>query len=216
MASHARSRLARARRARRKNRDLRPEIAPTPQTVARLLPDPLWTLLQRGRLTQEQVDAAHDIRTAFEIITGPVRLRTMRAVSTVDGAVYDLTRGSRGRTGNSDSDRAILLQQRFNAWVAVMKRLAVPVGPIIDIVVEGQACRSVDRTRGRRNGWSTEILECGLDLYIAAKRPPRRGRSDVAGDKKIPGDRERDRGDSDCDFPLGTANARLRSHSNKT
>ncbi len=45
MASYARSRLARVRRARRKSRDLRAEIAPTPQTVARLRPDPLWTLL---------------------------------------------------------------------------------------------------------------------------------------------------------------------------
>ena len=210
MAPYARSRLARVRRARRKSRDLRAEIAPTPQTVARLRPDPLWTLLQRGRLTQEQVDAAHDIRMAFEIITAPVRIRTMRAVSTVDGAMYDLTRGGRGRSGNSESDRAILLQQRFNAWVAAMKNGAVPVGPIIDIVVEGQACRSVDRARGRRNGWSTEILECGLDLYIAAKRPPRRRQ------EKVPGDRDRDHGDRDCDFPLGTAQARLRSHSNKT
>jgi len=45
---------------------LRPEGAPTPQTAAKLRPDPLWTLLQRGRLTQEQVDAAHDIRDGFK------------------------------------------------------------------------------------------------------------------------------------------------------
>ncbi len=130
MTSHARSRLARTRRARRKARPLRPEGAPTPQTVARLRPDPLWTLLQRGRLTQEQIDAAHDIRAAFEIITAPVRIRTMRAVSTVDGAAFDLSRGGRGRSGNSESDRAILLQQRFNTWVAVMKSSEVPVGPV--------------------------------------------------------------------------------------
>jgi len=45
---------------------LRPDGAPTQQTAAKLRPDPLWTLLQRGRLTQEQIDAAHDIRDGFK------------------------------------------------------------------------------------------------------------------------------------------------------
>lgn len=66
MTSHARSRLSRVRRGRRQSRRLRPEGAPTPQTAAKLRPDPLWTLLQRGRLNQEQVDAAHDIRDALK------------------------------------------------------------------------------------------------------------------------------------------------------
>jgi len=66
MTSHARSRLSRVRRNRRRGRQMRPDGAPTPQTAAKLRPDPLWTLLQRGRLSQEQVDAAHDIRDGFK------------------------------------------------------------------------------------------------------------------------------------------------------
>lgn len=62
--SHARARLSRARRQRLRRRRLRAETVPTPQTLARLRPDPLWVLLQRGRLSQEQLDAAHDIRDA--------------------------------------------------------------------------------------------------------------------------------------------------------
>jgi hypothetical protein len=172
--SHARARLSRARRQRLRRRRLRAETVPTPQTLARLRPDPLWLLLQRGRLSQEQVDAAHDIRDAFELIAAPVRLRTMRAVSTVDGTSFDMTRGGNGRGGNGESDRAILLQQRFGQWVEAMKAARLPVGPLIDIAVEGKGCRTIDRERGRRNGWAVDVLVRGLDLYLVTKRSPRR------------------------------------------
>lgn len=63
---HARARVARARRQRARSRKrLRAGVRPTPQTVAKLRPDPIWTMLRRGTLSQEEADAAHDIRTAL-------------------------------------------------------------------------------------------------------------------------------------------------------
>ena len=54
MTSHARSRLSRVRRNRRRGRQMRPDGAPTPQTAAKLRPDPLWTLLQSGRYNKNR------------------------------------------------------------------------------------------------------------------------------------------------------------------
>lgn len=179
MTSRARSRLIRSHRSRRRRRGrtVPGHAAPTRETLTRLRPDPLWTLLQRGRLTQEQVDAAHDIRHAFEEITAPVRMRAMRTLSTTDGAIYDMIGGRKPAAPAgplSESERSVLLQQRFQRWAAAMQHEAVPLGPVIDIVVEGKACRTVDAERGRRNGWATDVLVRALEVYLASKRPPQR------------------------------------------
>lgn len=171
--AHSRARITRARRQRlrlRSRRRLRQNVKPTPETLAKLQPDPLWALLRRGRLTQEQVDAAHDIRTAYEIITAPVRAVQMRAVSTTQGSTYDMTPGSKSKPSDGESCRSVQLQQRFNKWVCVMKDKRLPVGPVIDVVVEGQSCRMVDRSRGRRKGWASDVLDRGLSLYVNASR----------------------------------------------
>lgn len=91
--TNARSRAARSRRHRRRAaRTRRAETVPTRQTIARLRPDPLWVLLQRGTLNQEPVDAAHDIRAAFEQIASPVRMRAMRTMTTSDGTSFDMSK----------------------------------------------------------------------------------------------------------------------------
>ena len=58
------------------------------------------------------------------------------------------------------------LVKRYNAWVDDMTRRRVPVGPILDVVVDGVSCREVDRNR--RLGWRAcvRILREGLKLYV--------------------------------------------------
>ena len=167
MSSHARSRLARGRRRARRTTSIRP-VRPTAATAARLRPDPLLVLLQSGRLVRDDLDAAFDIRRAFETITAPVRLRTMRTITTAEGTAYDLTKGSRSPGSDNESVHEIDLQQRFSSWANAMHEAKIPIGPVVDMVVEGKSGRSVDRERGRRNGWAVDLLVEALEIYRAA------------------------------------------------
>ena len=127
---------------------------PTRQTVAKLKPDPLWTLARRGTLSGEQVQAAWDIRAAFEIITVPVRLR-LSALEKIDGGSLDYMETRRVRR----------LIGRYNDWVEEMTRRRLPTGPVLDIVIEGRSCREVDHARRVRKGTARELLCVALDLY---------------------------------------------------
>ncbi|MBM3505139.1 MAG: hypothetical protein FJX65_14850 [Alphaproteobacteria bacterium] len=168
------------RRRRRKGRRLYPEtktVKPTAQTLARMTSDPLWLMLQRGFLTQEQVDAAHDIRDAFELVTAPARLRTMPTIATVEGRVFDLSTGRTPAGGfgyDHETVRGILLQERFSAWSKAMHGQHWSVGPVLDVVVLSQPCRRVDGLRNRRNGSTAVLLRQALDLYVTLKRDERR------------------------------------------
>lgn len=170
MSSNARSRLVRRRR-RARRRSTVNRTSPTRATAARLRPDPLLVLLRHGRVSREQLDAALDIRRAFELITGPVGMRSMRTISTSDGTTYDPIRGPRSSGPSDETVRQVAVQRRFGDWAAAMHEQQLPIGPVIDLVVEGKSGRSVDRERGRRNGWAVELLVHALDLFITA--PPR-------------------------------------------
>ncbi|MSO64806.1 MAG: hypothetical protein EXQ85_03220 [Alphaproteobacteria bacterium] len=162
--------LAKRRSASRRNRTSGSEARPTRQTLAKLQGDPLWLMLRRRYLTQEQVDAAHDIRDGFDLIARPGRLRAMRTVTTVAGTAYDLTRISSSPGGaEQESVRSLLLQERLHTWIAHMNRRHWPVGPALDVIVENIPCRHVDITRRRRNGYTARLLRLGLELYIALR-----------------------------------------------
>ena len=151
--------------------DLDEPVPPTPETLARLRGDPLLRLLKRGQIDEEGFNAAVSIRRAVEILAQPLRHRAMRAISTADGAAFDPTRGS--RVAAPAADRAIDAQRRYNDWVDAMRAEHMPVGPVLDVIVDGYSCRAVDVRRRRHKGKTVQQLLAGLELYVALARHPR-------------------------------------------
>lgn len=152
--------------------DLDEAVPPTPETLAKLRGDPLLRLLKRGQIDAEGFNAAVSIRRAVESLAQPLRHRAMRTISGADGAHFDPTRGS--RVAAPAADRAIDAQRRYNDWVDAMRAEHMPVGPVLDVIVDGHSCRAVDVRRHRHKGKTVQQLLAGLELYVALARHPRR------------------------------------------
>lgn len=147
-------------------------VPPTPETLAKLRGDPLLRLLKRGHIDLEGFAAAVAIRRAVESLAQPLRHRAMRAISNAEGTSFDPTRGS--RIAAPASHRAIDGQRRYNDWVDAMRGEHMPVGPVLDVIVDGYSCRAVDVRRRRRKGRTAEQVVAGLELYVEIARHPRR------------------------------------------
>lgn len=155
-------------------------VPPTPETLAKLRGDPLLRLWKRGQIDAESFEAAVAIRRAVEAIALPGRHRAMRAISGPNGAQFDPTRGR--RIAQPESWRSIDGQRRYADWVEAMHRERRPVGPVLDVIVDGHYCRAVDVRRHRRKGRTLRDLLAGLALYVDLARHPRRRRA-VPGPK---------------------------------
>jgi len=142
-------------------------VKATPETVAKLRPDPFRLLYVRAQLdpnpylNQRMWDAGLEIRTAFNVVVSPVSMRCTDYEREVRRTHWEAAEAmSQSRTQNAR------LVKRYNAWVDDMTRRHLPVGPILDVVVDGVSCREVDRSR--RLGWRAcvRILREGLKLYV--------------------------------------------------
>lgn len=145
-------------------------VQATPETLAKLKPDPLRLLYTRGGQGKGNkgldpdpyanlimYDAGWEIDRAFRLITQPVAAK---------GADY--AREVRG--GDWERRELTLLKnealvRRYNNWVDALKEHGVPYGPIIDVVVYDLSCKEVDRGRRKRDGWTVKVLRSGLRLY---------------------------------------------------
>jgi hypothetical protein len=152
--------------------DAEDAVPPTPETLAKLRGDPLLRLLKRGQIDTEGFEAAVAIRRAVESLAQPLRHRAMRAISNAEGTSFDPTRGS--RVAAPASHRTIDAQRRYNDWVDAMRGEHMPVGPVLDVIVDGYSCRAVDVRRRRRKGRTVKEVLAGLELYVDLARHPRR------------------------------------------
>ena len=150
-------------------------VPPTPETLAKLRGDPLLRLLKRGQIDAEGFAAAVAIRRAVDSIAQPLRHRAMRAISNAEGTCFDPTRGI--RVAAPASHRAIDAQRRYNDWVDEMRQEHMPVGPVLDVIVDGYSCRAVDVRRRRHKGKTAQQVVAGLELYVQMVRHPRRRRA---------------------------------------
>lgn len=97
-------------------------IGPTPETLAKLKPDPLAVMLQRGQIEEGQVDAAIEIREVYGAIVGGCSARA-----------NDLNRGGHGGI----SDRiAWLHSNRYLPWIRECGKH--PARLVLDLVWFGQ------------------------------------------------------------------------------
>lgn len=64
-------------------------IGPTPETLAKLVRDPLAVLLERGQLDEGQVDAAIEIREVYGAVTGGCRVHAAALNGRYHGGMSD-------------------------------------------------------------------------------------------------------------------------------
>lgn len=64
-------------------------IGPTPETAAKLKPDPLALMLQRGQLEEGQIDAAIEIREVYGGVVGGNRCHTVAMDGRFHGGMSD-------------------------------------------------------------------------------------------------------------------------------
>jgi len=161
--------MPRTTKAQKRKRARRPVEEPdlwAPIRQAKLQPDTLMLLYNRERITSEQWEAALDIREAFELVTNGTGIR-----------IADLL--AAGGKGYSEGERirAIMVQQRYNAWVDLLTRRATASKRFIgcfavtlDVCVEGLMLGEVERSRRLKEATAFGYLSDGLDLYIEAKK----------------------------------------------
>ena len=128
-------------------------IGPTPQTRARLKPEPL-DRLKRSTLTTTQHEAAVKIRRAFELRHGPfVKLANME-------------RTDNPGDHSMETDKNVSLQLLFNHWYVAMLQRNWGVRHILAVLIDGlsltESARvySMDRRKQRR------FFIKGLQLFV--------------------------------------------------
>jgi hypothetical protein len=120
-------------------------IEPTPETLAKLQPDPIHVLFDKGILTSEQTDAVVEIRSIYFAIVGSLftRAKDYRRIGyakpELPGWVNDLY-------GN------------YREWCSDMGPFRLPI--IMDTIIDSKPA-------------VVEILLDGLDSYILRKKGPR-------------------------------------------
>ena len=137
-----------------------PRTSPTPETARKLKADPLWRMAPD--LSSEGLQAAHEIREAVNLIAAPLRVR-----------VQKWERQDRSYSEH-ESERSVRLQQRYNSWVDMMTAKKMPVGPSLDVIIEGLSSREIESHRKWRHGSFRPYFLDAMDLYCALagwKRP---------------------------------------------
>jgi hypothetical protein len=144
-------------------------VPPTPETVAKLRRDLVLHLFEKGRLCQEQLRAAEEIRRIWQAFSrglGPTAIdlssfagggRSVQARQPVEWLL--------------PAEEAIW-RRRYRPWAAEMA--AQPSGGhiramrlriVVDLVVENAGLRQVDGWYRMRNGTAFAHLDSGLRRY---------------------------------------------------
>ncbi len=148
-----------ARRARAAKTGITEPLGPTPELAARSTVSGghlRHTVhpLDRLQLVGDQRRAAGLIERAYHLVVAGTEARTMR----LDG----LARGCRAITFIAD----VAIERAFVAWAQSCNRARLPLGPVLDVIVEGTGCRVLDRRWRRRDGWTAKLVRAALDLYV--------------------------------------------------
>ncbi len=130
---------------------------PTPETLARLRPDPLKVFKQKNILNDRQILAFEQIRRAVHIITDGTHMRISR--------LNDVHVESSYFKNESESDYEIRIKNRYSNWIDHMTERRLQAGPVLDIIIDEMSLSATDRKRGKRKGWAKAHLQASLDLY---------------------------------------------------
>jgi hypothetical protein len=116
----------------------------------RSLDNKLWTAM-----SVEQIQAALEIRDAFEIVTG--------GLGSLIAHYAEQT--SRGLKCLEDSEYVANLQITYSKWGADCARRHISVSAVLDVLCFGESCRQVDAARRHMHGWMRAQLFDALTVY---------------------------------------------------
>lgn len=135
-----------------------PEDETGPLRTARVAPDPIWHLAERGDLSREHLRAVAEIRQVVAHITQPVAIR-----------ISDPLRvpGKQPPSEQHHSDRLIRIKKRYLAWIDELGRQGLASWSVFDVVIDEISFRMADRCRHKRHGTTKHQLIDALDLYCA-------------------------------------------------
>ncbi|MZR30909.1 hypothetical protein [Sneathiella litorea] len=104
-------------------------------------------------LTEErQIRASEMIARGFHLRTAGLGMRTQS---------YNWQPSSKGNM----EDWQVDVMRRFMRWAVAAQAAGILVSVVLDIIVFGKSCRTVDRERQKRNGFARAQLLKGVELY---------------------------------------------------
>lgn len=106
-----------------------------------------------SNLTPEMETAAQRLHDGFRAITEGLQVKTW------------ITERVDGNAAGSVRDYIADCTVWWFRWGHEMQRYKYPIAPIVDVFIEGKSCREVDRMRRKRNGWTKDKIDVGLELY---------------------------------------------------
>ncbi|MSO93522.1 MAG: hypothetical protein EXQ86_09015 [Rhodospirillales bacterium] len=168
MIEKGRKRPSRSARRRAPDAGQEEALGPTPETVAKLRPDPFRLLYTRGQLDPNAYlnalmwDAGLEIRRAYGLVVAPVALWGRDYEREVRRAPWEAAEARAAALARNER-----LVRRYAGWRRDAGKKGVAAARVIDLVVEGLPCRELDRRYGKRRGWSAEQVRAGLRLYLA-------------------------------------------------
>lgn len=145
---------------------------PTPETIRKLQPDPFRLLYLMGgqgkrrgldghpSMNSLMFDAGIEIRRAFTLLSAPVAMK-----------IHDYEREVRRTPWEAAETQTVGVMQnaricrRYCEWVERMAKRHLPIGPVLDVVVDGIGCQAADRARRKGTGYTGRVLREGLKLY---------------------------------------------------
>lgn len=103
-------------------------------------------------LTDDQIRIAEKVARGFHLRTAGLGMRTQSYCRLPPS------------TGNAE-DWQVDLMRHFMLWAVAVQEEGLSLAAVLDVIVFGKSCRSVDRARKRRNGYAREQVLAALDLY---------------------------------------------------
>lgn len=113
-------------------------------------------------LSDEQIRAAEKISRGFQLRTAGLSTRTQSF-------------NWQPKSAFVESGRDYALMQQFMSWAVAVQEAGLSVAVILDILVFGKSCRTVDKERNRRHGFARAYLLESLQIYenLFTKNPVR-------------------------------------------
>lgn len=140
------------------------DIGPTPQSLRKVRRDVMLGLLERGVITQDQMNAAEAIRGVWQSL-----LTAMSPVRPLDGTSRrgGIVKSPLERIGDKAYEQ---WRDKYLPWVARAKRVRVRPWVtgfqiVMDVVVENRSLRETRAMRGIQHPDVVEALQLALDMW---------------------------------------------------
>jgi len=117
-------------------------------------------MAKTGALCAAEISAARAIEKAvFSILTGDIH------ATRFDRQCYATNAGARGSSFEDLFLGGHDLRRTYYDWIEQMAAHRIPAGPVLDVIIEGQALTEVDRCWKKRKGWTRGVLVRALGLF---------------------------------------------------